>query len=90
MLEIKRSQLLERLVSFSSMCTGVTTESHDVSNGVAAQTVRTVDTACGFTGSIETRDNLTVGVKNLSLGIDFQTAHGVVNSRNLLAGVPRT
>ena len=49
-----------------------------------------MDTACGFTGSIETRDNLTVGVKNLSLGIDFQTAHGVVNSRNLLAGVPRT
>ena len=35
-LEIKRSQLWERLVSFSSMCAGVTTESHDVSNSVSA------------------------------------------------------
>ena len=50
---IKQFQLLERLVSFSSMCTGITTESHDVSNGVAAQTVRTVDTACGLTSSIK-------------------------------------
>lgn len=90
MLEIKQSQLLERLVSFSSMCTGTRPKVMMSAMAVAAQTVRTMDTACGLTGSIKTWDNLTVGVKNLSLGVDFQSAHGVVNSRNLLAGVPRT
>lgn len=38
-------------------------KSHDVGNGVAAQTVGTVDAAGDFTGSVQTRNDLAVDVK---------------------------
>ena len=65
-------------------------KSHDVGNGVAAQTVGTVDAAGDFTGSVQTRNDLAVDVNDLSVDIDLDAAHRVVNGRHLLAGVPRT
>ena len=65
-------------------------ERHDVGNGVAAQTVGAVNATRDFTGSVQTRNDLAVDVNDLSVDIDLDAAHRVVNGRHLLAGVPRT
>ena len=66
----------------SSIAAGDTTECHDVSHSVAAETVAAVDTAGNFTSSEETRDNVALVVQNLSFSVDSQTAHCVVDSRS--------
>ena len=66
----------------SSVAAGDTTECHDVSHSVSAETVAAVDTAGNFTSSEETRDNVALVVQNLSFSVDSQTAHCVVDSRS--------
>ena len=82
-------QTVRRSETLGSARTGGTAEDHDVADGVAAQTVGAVDAARRFAGGVETRNDLAVDVKHLSLGVDLQAAHRVVHGRDLLAGVPR-
>ena len=49
-----------------------------------------VDAAGRFACCVQTGNRIALDVENLGFFVDFKTAHGVVNSRNLLAGVPRT
>ena len=64
-------------------------ERDDVSNGVAADTVRAVDTAGHFTGCIKPRNYLALTVKDASLRIDAGTAHRVVTAHAEGTGIER-
>lgn len=75
---------------FSSVASGDTAECNDVGHCVAAEAVGTVNTACDFTGSEETRDNVALLIENLSFSVDSQTAHCVVDSRSHLNCEPGT
>ena len=74
----------------SSIASGDTAECHDVSHRVATQAVRSVHTAGDFSCREEACDHIALLVENLSLRVDSQTAHGMVNSGSDLNSVPRT
>ena len=62
--------------------TGYASEDDDVGVGVGAEAVRAVRDARHLARGPETFNRLAVRVQDLSLRIDLQTAHRVVNGRN--------
>ena len=69
---------------------GDAAEGHDVGLSVAAEAVAAVHAARDFTRGEETRDGLAFLVEDLRLGVDLQTAHGVVNGGLNLDGPVRS
>ena len=68
-----------RLLSVCDCDTCQAPERENICDGITAQAVRTMNTAGHFADSMESGNNLTVSVNDLSVGIDHNTAHGVVN-----------
>ena len=83
-------QRTRRLLALDNMRSDCVAERHDVRNGVAAQTVGSVNAARHFADSIETRDHFALRVDHLALHVDLDTAHRVMHGRHLAAGVPGT
>ena len=53
----------------------------DFDNRVAAETVAAVDAAGNLASRVQTRDHVVLSVQRVALGIDLDTAHGVVGGR---------
>lgn len=61
----------------------------NVSRRVTAKAVASVDAAGHFTSRVKSLDHLALGVEHLSLGVDLETAHRVVNGRRARCRVER-
>ena len=60
---------------------GNASKHRNIGNGVRTKTVGSVDVAGYLTGGIKTGDDFIFCSQNLSVGVDLQTAHGVMNGR---------
>ena len=64
-----------------SISSGNLTKAQCIRHGIAAYTVRTVDSSCYLAGCIESGDYLAMGINYFPVAIDLQTAHGMMNRR---------
>ena len=73
----KEEELRLDLCGSVSACN--TAKGDDVGVCVAAQTVVAVDAAGHLTGCVQTGNDAALGVQNMGIGVDLDTAHGVVH-----------
>ena len=74
----------------SGICAGNLPVDKAIEKRVAADTVRTVDAARDFAGSVKTRHKVSLPVEHLRLDVARETAHRMVNGQPCVAGPERT
>ncbi len=79
-----------RLLAVCDCDTCQATKRENICNGIAAQTVGTMNTASHFTDCMESGNDLTVSINDLGVGIDHNTAHGVVHGHTSVTSPERS
>lgn len=72
------------------ICAGNLPVDKAIEKRLAADTVRIVDTARDFAGSVKTRHNVSLPVEHLRLDVARETAHRMVNGHTCVAVPERT
>lgn len=74
----------------SGICAGNLPVDKTIEKRAAADTVRTVDAARDFAGSVKTRHDVSLPVEHLRLDVAREPAHRMVNRYPCVAGPERT
>ena len=59
-----------------------TAGNEDLNDGVAAETVAAMDTAGDLASRIQAGDHVAIGIQRMALGVNLDTAHGMVGGRS--------
>lgn len=66
------------------------TENEEVGHSIATETVARMNTAADFASSIQTANDLAIGVNDMCIGINLYTAHSVMQNGSTVGSDKRS